>query len=163
MNRHIMDCEQICRYIDKDDVVVDVGSGAGLPGIVMSICGFPNVILCEKSRKKCVFLHEARAKLKLNFEIFNRNIYDFSRDELLERYGNLSPKCTMVSRAFGDIAKLLDVMCKTSIEKGVFHKGKRYLEEIEVARNSFEFDNSIVPSTTSDDGVIVTLFNCRRK
>jgi 16S rRNA (guanine(527)-N(7))-methyltransferase RsmG len=163
MNRHIKDCEQICSYINKGDVVVDVGSGAGLPGVVMAICGFSNIVLCEKSRKKSVFLHEVRSKLGLSFEIYNGDIYNLQNSEFA--ISNYEPKKgrIMVSRAFGSISKLLDVMCKTSLEKGVFHKGKQYLKEIEVARKNFAFDYIAIPSITCDDGFIVTLFNCRRK
>jgi 16S rRNA (guanine527-N7)-methyltransferase len=171
MNRHIEDCEQICRYLNKEDVIIDVGSGAGLPGIVLSIYNFQSVILCEKSYKKSVFLHEARSKLGLNFAIYNGNVYNFSARQFLIqdiRCDNVIlcdalQGCILVSRAFGSLAKLLDIMCKITALKGIFHKGKKYMIEIAEAQMYFEFDYNVKQSATNINGVVIILFNCRRK
>jgi 16S rRNA (guanine(527)-N(7))-methyltransferase RsmG len=171
MERHIRDCEQICQYINKEDIVIDVGSGAGLPGVVLSIQKFRHVILCEKSHKKSVFLREVRSKLGLNFMIYNGDVYDFSLRKFIAHgktisnveLCNASKKCTLVSRAFGSIAKLSDVMCKIGVENGIFHKGRRCMEEISLAKNFFEFDYDIKPSATSRDGAVVHLSCCRRR
>jgi len=50
--RHILDCIQIHSYIgDHRNRILDVGTGAGLPGVLLAILGFKNVHLVEKSAK----------------------------------------------------------------------------------------------------------------
>jgi len=79
--RHIEDSAQIIDFIEKNDVKVctDLGSGAGLPGIVLAILMKPKkplfkVIFYEKSYHKSNFLKEISKKLKLNTEIHQKNI-----------------------------------------------------------------------------------------
>ena len=53
-NRHFLDSVQIINFINnKDHSILDVGSGAGLPGILLAIVGCKNVNLVEKQLKKC--------------------------------------------------------------------------------------------------------------
>ena len=55
--RHILDCLQIINYMpNKDKQVMDIGTGAGLPGVLLSIMGYQNLYLVEKSPKKSAFL-----------------------------------------------------------------------------------------------------------
>ena len=81
--RHIIDSAQIIDFVNKNDVKVctDLGSGAGLPGIVLAILMKPKkpefkVIFYEKSYHKSNFLKEISKKFKLNTEIYQKNIYD---------------------------------------------------------------------------------------
>jgi len=58
--RHILDSGQLIRHIDqRAQVLVDLGSGAGLPGLVLGILGVPNVHLVEADQRKAAFLREA--------------------------------------------------------------------------------------------------------
>ena len=51
--RHILDCVQIHEYMpEKSKLTVDLGTGAGLPGVLLSIIGYKNLHLVEKSPKK---------------------------------------------------------------------------------------------------------------
>jgi 16S rRNA (guanine527-N7)-methyltransferase len=63
--RHILDSLQLLKYIDFLDNIIDIGSGGGFPGIVLSIGGVKNIALVESDKKKSVFLARA-AKLSLN-------------------------------------------------------------------------------------------------
>ena len=81
--RHIADSAQIIDFINKNDVNVctDLGSGAGLPGIVLAILMKSKkpkfkVIFYEKSYHKSNFLKEISKKFKLNTEINQKNIFD---------------------------------------------------------------------------------------
>ena len=81
--RHIIDSAQTIDFIDKNDVKVctDLGSGAGLPGIVLAILMKPKkprfkVIIYEKSYHKSNFLKETSKKFKLNTEINQKNIFE---------------------------------------------------------------------------------------
>ena len=78
--RHIIDSAQIIDFIDKNDnVCTDVGSGSGLPGIVLAIImkhkkSNMEFHLYEKSFHKSNFLKEASKKFNLNTKIFQKNI-----------------------------------------------------------------------------------------
>ncbi|MDR2458965.1 MAG: 16S rRNA (guanine(527)-N(7))-methyltransferase RsmG [Holosporales bacterium] len=152
--RHILDSAQIAGLLHKDSLVADIGTGAGLPGIVLSVLGFGDMILCEKSLKKCVFLAEVKSVIGLNFKIYNGDVWnlDVSRETC---------NVAMVSRAFGKVRELLMLMTKTGIMTGVFHKGASYREELESARKSFSFDCEISDSITRSGCVILKITNVR--
>ena len=79
--RHIIDCAQTVEFIDENyDICTDVGSGSGLPGIVLAIImkiKKPNMkfLLYEKSFRKCEFLSSVKEKLDLNAEVFQKDIF----------------------------------------------------------------------------------------
>ncbi|MCP4631363.1 MAG: 16S rRNA (guanine(527)-N(7))-methyltransferase RsmG [candidate division Zixibacteria bacterium] len=109
-NLHILDSLEALAHIPKHIglTLLDVGSGAGLPGIPISIvltgC---NIILLEKSSKKCEFLKSIKTKLSLdNISIINETIEDFSKHEnhcidiLLFRAVKSFPECRKLSKTF---------------------------------------------------------------
>lgn len=151
VRRHIHDSQQICDLLNPEDPIIDIGSGAGLPGIVLTINGFQKVTLCEKNIKKLTFLRAIRQQLGLKYEIFD-DIYNFQSEDH-----------TAVSRAFGSLLKLCDIMLKINIKIGIFHKGETYMQEVKDAKNAYEFDYEIFPSTTNNKSAIVKMFNVRRK
>jgi 16S rRNA (guanine527-N7)-methyltransferase len=156
LDRHIKDSQQICRYIDKNSCIMDVGSGAGFPGVILSIFGCRKVTLCEKNFRKVVFLREVRHKLGLDFEVYHGNVYDIPSI-------TFKKNVTFVSRAFGSVSDLLFIMEKFAIEYGVFHKGKNHMEEIESAKKYFLFDFQVEKSITSSEGAIILISNPRKK
>ena len=155
--RHVKDSLQTQELLGKDDYIIDIGSGAGFPGIVLSICGFSKVTLCEKNFKKCVFLREVKNKLNLDFNVYNGDIYKLNvpRETL--------SKTVAVSRAFGSLLKLLEIMEKLGIERGVFHKGENFYSEIEEANSEFKFDYKQIQSVTNEKSVILSIDKIRRK
>jgi 16S rRNA (guanine527-N7)-methyltransferase len=152
--RHIFDSAQIAGLLHKDDLIIDIGTGAGLPGVVLSILGFNNVILCESNIKKCAFLMEVKIAIGLNFEIYNGDAWGFN-------VSRETCDVVMVSRAFGKMGELLALMIKTKVATGVFHKGISYLEELESARKSFLFDCEIKDSLTKEGCAIIKVMNVR--
>ena len=155
--RHIADCMQINNFLPKEDYIIDVGSGAGLPGVILSILGYKNIKLCEKSYKKCIFLYEIKSKLKLDYTVFDGDIFEYRVPE------HKLKNAVLVSRAFGSLEKLLTVMECLSVSRGTFHKGKTYKNEIEEAKQIYQFDYSISPSATAPDSVILNVSEVRRK
>ena len=121
--RHILDCGQISRYIDqKDREIIDLGSGAGLPGIILSIMGYKNVLMVDSDFKKTVFILEALRACRLKSTVLT------DRVENLESLKNK----TIVSRAFSSISKTLKLL-REKIQKDtelILLKGKQAKKEI---------------------------------
>ena len=95
--RHILDSGQITKFIrNKNDQIIDVGSGAGLPGIVLSIMGYKNIVMVESDYKKTVFIIEALRVCGSQGKVLNERIEKL--------------KCidgaTLTFRAFAPIDKL---------------------------------------------------------
>ena len=106
-SRHIEDSAQIIDFIDKNDIDVctDLGSGAGLPGIVLAILMKPKkplfkVIFYEKSYHKSNFLKEISKKLNLNTEIIQKDIFSLKNIET----------GTIMSRAFKPMPVILNLV-----------------------------------------------------
>ena len=78
---HILDCLQLMHFIkNKSSPILDMGSGAGLPGLVLAIMGYNKITLIDSNGKKTAFLKQVSNKLKINVKI------------LLERIENLKSK-----------------------------------------------------------------------
>jgi 16S rRNA (guanine527-N7)-methyltransferase len=144
-----------------EDFVIDVGSGAGFPGIIMSIYGFKNVVLFEKNFKKSVFLNTIKARLGLGFEVVNEDIYNFSKIKNVPR--GTFRDFVMVSRAFGKLSQLLEIMLQIKADKGIFHKGTQYKEEIIKSSEVFDYKFETQASVTNSSSVIITVYEVRRK
>ena len=72
---HILDSIALSNYIiQKNKLLIDIGSGAGFPGLILSIINYQYVILVETNTKKAAFLNFVISKLKLNCQVENRDI-----------------------------------------------------------------------------------------
>lgn len=156
-NRHVRDSLQIAEFIDSEDFIIDIGSGAGFPGVPLAIMGFSNVLLCEKNFKKCVFLNYLKERLGLDCSVYNGDVFDLdvSRETL--------SKAVAVSRAFGELSKLLKVLTVNGISRGVFHKGETYMDEVREAQKEFEFEYIVKSSVTSPKSAILLIDNVKEK
>ena len=68
--RHFLDSAQLWSLIPPGArILVDLGSGAGLPGLVLALLGFPEVHLVESDRRKAVFLRESARELGLKVTV----------------------------------------------------------------------------------------------
>jgi len=156
--RHIMDSMQIMMYLPiekKDKFLLDVGTGAGFPGVVLFIMGRKNVLLCDKSSKKNFFLKNMLRECSLDIQIFNNRIEDCFKDNVE----------IIVSRAFASLKKLIgSIYHLISLETIlVIHKGKKYKQEIEEAKQFFCFKFKKFQSITSQEGVILKIENIKKK
>src|SRR6056300_701261 len=106
IERHIIDSAQIIDFVDlNSNTTIDLGSGAGLPGIIVAIIlknmkNNMNVNLYEKSYHKSSFLKEVSEKLKLNTKVFQKNIFEIKDLET----------GTIMSRAFKPMPVVLDLV-----------------------------------------------------
>ena len=147
--RHLLDCIQIHKYIKSfDGLIADIGSGAGLPGVILSILGFNNVSLIEKSSKKSSFLNKCKLRLGLNFAVHN---------SLIEEIKTLNFD-VIVARAFAPISKIISVTKQITDNKTnyILLKGKTYnteLKELDLTKYIYHD----YPSITSQESRIICL------
>ena len=133
-SRHILDSAQIIKYIDFKDnnTVSDMGSGAGFPGIILSIYNKNpkfHVKLYEKSNIKCDFLENIKNKLDLRFDVYGR----YQDEEISSEY--------VVSRAFKQLEEILRIsreIIKVN-HKLIVLKGKNAENEINKLQQPLEF------------------------
>ena len=157
-SRHFKDSAQIYDLIDKKLNIIDVGSGAGFPGIIIKILMENeslkgNIILIEKSPKKSKFLRDLCIKLDLKVKIENRRleIYDFLKNS------------TVVSRAFKSILDTINIIYRNieNIKELVLLKGKTYQQEIDNAKKKYTFELEKFRSITSDESSIIKIKNIK--
>ena len=147
--RHFLDCIQIVKYLPQlEKPLMDIGTGAGLPGIILSIVGFKNLHLVEKSPKKSLFLEKCKSRLGLKYKVHNKPITDIS---------NLSIDY-ITARAFASIEKII-LMTRKIINKQtkfVLLKGRSYISELETI-NEQKFFWEMHQSITSNESKIIIL------
>lgn len=147
--RHLLDCIQIHKYINQFNTqIADLGSGAGLPGIILSILGFKNVSLIEKSPKKSIFLKNCKSRLGLDYTVHNLLIEDIKTLKF----------DVIVARAFAPIAKIITLTKKITTNKTnyVLLKGKSFSEELQNL-DLAKYIYHTYPSITSQEARIVCL------
>ena len=147
-DRHILDSAQLLRFVDNKNLkFADFGSGAGFPGIVLSILGLREIHLIEKSFRKSEFLRRAK--------VFSQNKI-FVQQSKLEEMAALEFDC-IVSRALAPLDQLLIYTQKFLKKDGycLFLKGKNLVKEIELAKKTFQFEYELHPSLTSQESNII--------
>ena len=151
--RHFLDSGQIIKHVEASGKRwVDVGSGAGFPGLVVALllrdrkidC---NLVLVEKNPKKGFFLNEVIRKLNLSVEVINDNI-----DTLEPLNADI-----LTTRAFSELNNLIEIAFRHRKKEGIclFLKGENYRIELDKTLNYWFFDYDIVGSLSSSSGKII--------
>ncbi|MBM5782340.1 MAG: 16S rRNA (guanine(527)-N(7))-methyltransferase RsmG [Pelagibacterales bacterium] len=149
-NRHILDSAQILRFIEnKNARFADFGTGAGFPGMVLSILGLKEIHLVEKAFRKCDFLRKAK--------LFSQNRVFIHQSKLEEL--NVSEFDCITSRALASLDKLISYSTKFLKKDGfcLFLKGKNLNQELELAKKQFSFNYETYPSLTSKESNIIKI------
>ena len=150
--RHILDSAQLLRFIkNKNHKFADLGSGAGFPGLILSILGLRETHLIEKAFRKAEFLRRAKS-LSANRV--------FVHQKKLEELSAIEFDC-ILSRALAPLNQLLDYSKKFLKKDGycLFLKGKNLNSEIELAKKTFQFEYELHSSLTSLESNIIKVFN----
>ena len=148
-NRHILDSAQIIKFIDSGTKkIADFGSGAGFPGLIISIYDLKNkfhVKLYEKSPVKRQFLRDMANKLNLKVEILG-NVYE---EELKVDL--------IVSRAFKKLSEIIKISREnyTKPHKLIILKGKNAQIEINNVSLGSNYSYKLEESITEDDSKII--------
>ncbi len=125
-SRHILDCGQIARYVPPTcRRLVDLGSGAGLPGMILAIMGVAGVEMVERDESKTAFLHAAANVCDVDVTIHRMRIEDLPRE----------PADVVTARALAPLDALLPVTAPFLGEGSVaiFPKGRSVDEELKSA------------------------------
>ena len=161
IERHIIDSAQIIDFVDlNDNTTTDLGSGAGMPGIIIAILlknmkNNMNVHLYEKSYHKSHFLKEVSQKLNLNTKVFQKNIFEIKNLET----------GTIMSRAFKPMPIILDLVYEnfSKYKNLIFFMGKSGKKIFENSKKKWELEYTEKKSLTSDDSFLLNIKKIHKK
>jgi 16S rRNA (guanine527-N7)-methyltransferase len=148
--RHFLDSAQLVPLLpEKARSLVDLGSGAGFPGLVLAILGVPGVELIESDARKGVFLREAARIANAPVKIVD------SRIEAAKPH----PIDVVTARACAPLDRLLPLAQRFTGPKTVclFLKGEHAEEELTAARRGWRMIAARHPSRADPRGVILKL------
>ena len=160
-DRHLLDSAQIIDFIDlNSNTTTDLGSGSGMPGIVIAII-LKNmkknikIYLYEKSHHKSHFLKDVSKKLKLKTEIVQKNIFEIK---------NLQTG-TIMSRAFKPMPVVLDLVYKnfSSYKNLIFFMGKNGKKILDNSLKDWDLDYIEKKSLTSEDSFLLNIKKIKKK
>ena len=161
-SRHFLDSVQVIDFIDKNNkTLIDIGSGAGFPGLVLAITlkdrKIPlKVKLIEKSPKKTKFLKSLAQELNLNVEVINKNIFEFNK--------KLSEDI-FLARAFKPLKIILELIHnKAENWKKIFiFLGKTGKNELLQASKIWDIEYKQRVSVTSNDSIVIEINRLKKK
>ena len=153
--RHFLDSAQLKPLIPAEArVLVDLGSGAGFPGLVLAVLGIPDVHLVESDARKCAFLRETARRLGVDVRIHNRRVEDMP--------GFVADVVT--ARALAALPILLYLAEKFIGPHSIclFLKGRGVDEELTRAQETWNMTVMRHPSASQPTGTILLLEHIRR-
>lgn len=162
-SRHFADSAQLRGLAPDARLWLDLGSGAGFPGLVIAILqmSMPDfrMNLVDSSSKKCAFLAEVARVTEAPVDIHAMRI-----EQLAEKAQSLRPD-VVSARALAPLPRLLELAEPFIGEatRGLFLKGREAEAEIEAARGGWDFTARLHPSLTAGDGFVVEVTDLRRR
>ena len=159
-SRHIIDSAQLFLFTMPDEGLwLDVGSGGGFPGIVVSIVAKElapslRVVLVESDNRKCVFLRTVIRELGLSVKVINDRIENVKLDDVVY----------LSARALRNLNSLLFIV-ENNVSREtvcVFPKGRSYKKELVESQKNWKFDFNLIDSNTSEDSKVIVLKGLER-
>ena len=153
-HRHILDSAQLLVLLPENGAhILDIGSGAGFPGLVLSIITENKVTLVESDQRKSVFLQTVIRELGLTATVRNERV------EAIPTIG----ASIVTARALASVERMLLLLDRqmSSVERCLFLKGASLQEELTVLQSYPNIGYCIHPSVTSQDGSILELNTTR--
>ena len=160
--RHFLDSVQLVDFIDKNDKsLIDIGSGAGFPGLVLALVLKDRKIstkvkLIEKSPKKVKFLRKLIDQLHIDVELINKNIFEYEK----KLYDDV-----LVARAFKPLKIILELIHNKgeNWKKFFIFLGKTGKSELLQASKIWDIEYKQRVSATSNDSLIIEINKLRKK
>lgn len=154
-SRHIVDSLQLLKFADGGPWL-DLGTGAGFPGLVIAICGIDDVYLVEERRLRYEFLDRAVIALGLkNVSVLGSRV---------EKLDSLQVQ-TISARAFAPLDKIFALSNRFATEstRWILPKGRKAHEELESVRATWHGDFRLEPSVTDPTSSIIIAENLSPK
>ena len=134
--RHFENSLLLEPFLKDKKNIVDIGSGAGFPAMVLSIVGIKNITLIESDERKCIFLNQIKSLYNLDVKILNKrveNITDIKAD-------------IIIGRAFANLLNFIKLTSNLVNKNTEFYllKGVNVKDEIDVAMKFYNFDYKII-------------------
>jgi 16S rRNA (guanine527-N7)-methyltransferase len=152
--RHFVDSAQLLQHAPNFQKWVDIGSGAGFPGMVIAILAaelYPEseIHLIESDQRKCAFLRNVSRETSVRPIIHNCRIEDFEGTGF----------DIVSARALASVDLLLHLSEKLLSRQGkcLFLKGRQCDTELTEAQKTWRFECDKIPGSTEDDGIIVRI------
>lgn len=151
--RHIEDSLQIFHLVEAKGHWVDMGSGGGLPGIVIAVCAMEapdlRVTMIESDQRKSAFLRAALRETGAEATVINKRIEQ------------TEPQSADVlsARALADLSQLL-VYSDLHMKPGgtaLFPKGAQWKKEVDAAKQRWKFDLEAIKSKTESEAAIIKI------
>ena len=162
-HRHFADSAQLLALAGDWRSWVDLGSGAGFPGLVVAICA-PNredrqVSLVESNARKCAFLREVVRETGCSVEIHDRRI------ESLGLGGTVTGADIVSARALAPLNRLFALASPFfgAATRGLFPKGRQAEKELAECASAWDFDAGLHPSLTEPQAAIVEVSALRKR
>ncbi len=161
IERHIIDSAQIIDFVDlNSNTTTDLGSGGGLPGIIVAILlknmkNNMNVHLYEKSYHKSHFLKEVSNKLNLNTKVFQKDIFEIKNLET----------GTIMSRAFKPMPVILDLVYEnfSKFKNLIFFMGESGKKVFEKSKKNWELEYTEKKSLTNKNSFLINIKKIKKK
>jgi 16S rRNA (guanine527-N7)-methyltransferase len=153
--RHFLDCAQLAALVPAGAAtVVDLGSGAGFPGMVLAILGVQGVELIESNLRKAQFLREVARATGASVKVHGARI------EHLAGW----PADVITARALAPLPRLLVLAERfmTADSVCLFLKGRSGARELTEARVSWHMKAEMLPSLSEPTGMVLQLRGIRR-
>jgi len=158
--RHIADGLQLKAYIGEgEQTIIDLGSGAGLPGLVLALA-YPQyrAILIESNGKKAAFVSEVARQARISVKVLHERI------ERIDSRAYRSPSPVITARALAPLSDLLELARPwLSSGRGLFHKGRDVGRELTEAMKSWTIQYIRHPSAIDPKGTILEILEARHR
>ena len=156
-DRHFSDSAQLLSIGGKGREWLDIGAGAGFPGLIVALLDpLAHVTLVESIAKKCSFLKAVVLATGCESRVDIAN----------QRVESLPPRRfdVITARACAALDRLFDwgLRFADPATRWVLPKGSRHLEELDAARRSYDFDYELIPSVTDPAARVVVATTVRR-
>ena len=148
--RHFLDSAQIWPLLpEKTEILVDLGSGAGFPGLVLAILGVPDVHLVESDQRKAAFLREAARATATDVTVHPTRIESM----------DVIPAQVVTARALAPLVELIGLAAPFLRQGavGIFPKGRSADRELTAARRKWKMRVTARQSRSDPAGTILVI------
>jgi 16S rRNA (guanine527-N7)-methyltransferase len=162
--RHVADGLQLLPHVREDSVLVDLGSGAGIPGLVLALAladrGRVSVWLVESNGKKAAFLRAVLRETGVSAHVLNTRMETVRWQEILPGAQHV----LVLARALAPLPRLLELASPllAAGATALWHKGQDVERELADSTRYWQFRCEMIPSVTDDRGVILKISEARR-